>query len=118
MSQNNSRFIAGLRASGLSAKTQELLLAALRADLADENAPRPSPPTIGNVIAAASDDGRTRMDKIMASASARFNVEPKDGRLNAWEIRSHRFSLLSPEQTINELAKVKAAGALRNADEI
>jgi hypothetical protein len=112
---SDSTFISKLRASGLSAKDQNALIEALKADLASEETVRKSPPLLRQVIEASSGDHRySRMAKVMASASSRFAVAPTDGLISVWDLRaSERFKRLTPQQRMTEIAKLKSVGALR-----
>jgi hypothetical protein len=111
---SDSTFIQKLRASGLSKTDQEALIAALQADLSAEPI-RPNPPLLRQQIAASSGDHRhTPLQKLMASASARFGVGPVDGQIQMWDLRaSEKFKRLDPSARMVEIHKLKHAGALR-----
>jgi hypothetical protein len=115
---NDSLFIKTLR-SHVSARAYEEIISALQVDLASDRSDSVrSVPTISAKLEAVSNDGRSDAQRIMLRAAARFNVEPKDSKLNVWEIRaSKRFATLTPEQKITELEKLRLAGRLRTADE-
>lgn len=119
MSNTSSRFLAAIRASGLSAKTQELIIDALKKDLADDTtAPRSAPPIMQN-IQAASNDGRSTAQKVLSRAVSQFAVQVHAGKVDITDLdNAPRFKRMTAAQRIETKAKLRHFDLLRGYAEM